>query len=95
MKIGFLNIQHFYLIANEMNVDGLNIPLTGKLGSHILDLYQIRQLQSNQNFYWNEILKYLIRTGYVSYDSDEQIIHIAHSELDVRRILTCDYISIT
>ena len=77
-----------------MNVDGLNIPLTGKLGSHILDLYQIRQLQSNENFYWNEVLKYLIRTGYVSFDPDEQLIHIAHSELDVRRVLTRNYISI-
>jgi hypothetical protein len=78
----------FLFETNEMNVDGLNIPLTGKLGSHILDLYQIRQLQSNQNYYWSEILKYLIRTGYVSFDPDEQLIHIAHSELDVRRILT-------
>ena len=77
----------FLLDTNEMNVDGLNIPLTGKLGAHILDLYQVRQLQSNQNFYWSEILKFLIRTGYVSFDPDEQIVHIAHSELDARRIL--------
>ena len=77
----------FLIDNNEMNVDGLNIPLTGKLGAHILDLYQIRQLQSNDNFYWNEILKYLIRTGYVSFDADEQIVRIAHSDLDARRIL--------
>jgi hypothetical protein len=78
----------FLFETNEINVDGLTIPLIGKLGSHILDLYQIRQLNSNQNYYWNEILKYLIRTGYVSFDSDKQLINIAHSELDVHRILT-------
>jgi hypothetical protein len=78
----------FLFDTNELNVDGLNVPLVGKLGSHILDLYQIRQLQSTENYYWNEILKYLIRTGYVSFDPDQRLIHIAHSELDVQRILT-------
>ncbi|CAF1361648.1 unnamed protein product [Adineta steineri] len=82
--------QHtrFLLDRNEINVDGLNIPLTGRLGLRILNLYQVRQLQSDQNYFWSELLKYLIRTGYVSFDPDEQIIHIAHSELDVQRILT-------
>ncbi|CAM4904828.1 unnamed protein product [Rotaria socialis] len=78
----------FLLERNEMNVDGFNIPLTGKLGQRILDLYQIFQLQSNQNSFWNEILKYLIRTGYVSFDSDEQLIRIGNSELDAQRILS-------
>ncbi|CAF2900976.1 unnamed protein product [Rotaria sp. Silwood2] len=77
----------FLIDRNEMNIDGLNIPLTGKLGLHIIDLYQIYQLQTNDNSYWNEILKYLIRTGYVSFDPKEQIIHIGHSELDAGRIL--------
>ncbi|CAF1354230.1 unnamed protein product [Rotaria magnacalcarata] len=78
----------FLLERNEMNVDGFNIPLTGKLGQRILDLYQIFQLQSNQNSFWNEILKYLIRTGYVSFDSDEQLIRIGNSELNAQRILS-------
>ncbi|CAF0824791.1 unnamed protein product [Rotaria sp. Silwood1] len=77
----------FLVDRNEMNVDGLNIPLTGKLGLHIIDLYRIHQLQTNDNLYWNEILKYLIRTGYISFDANEQFIHIGHSELDVQRIL--------
>jgi len=69
---------------HELNVDGLRIPLIGRLGLHILDLHQIRQLETN---YWNEILKYLIRIGYVSYDENQRLIHIAHSELDARRLL--------
>ena len=45
----------FQLNTNEMNVDGLTVPLLGKLGSHVIDLYQVRQLQSNENFFWSEI----------------------------------------
>ncbi|CAF1247307.1 unnamed protein product [Adineta ricciae] len=78
----------FDLNRQDMNVDGVSIPLIGRLGSRILDLYQVRQLQSNQNYFWTEILKYLIRTGHVSFDGNEQIIRVANSELDVRRILT-------
>ncbi|CAF1019562.1 unnamed protein product [Rotaria sordida] len=70
--------------THKLNVDDLIIPLKGKLGLHIIDLYQRQQLETN---YWNEILKYLIRIGHVSYDSNEKLIRIAHSELDARRIL--------
>ena len=72
------------LETHELNVDGLTIPLIGRLGLHILDSYQIQQLKTN---YWNDILKYLIRTGYVSYNFNQKLIHIAHSELDARRLL--------
>ncbi|CAF1174538.1 unnamed protein product [Rotaria sordida] len=77
----------FLIDRNEMNIDGLNIPLTGKLGLHIINLHQIYQLQTNDSNYWNEILKYLIRTGYISFDINRQLIHIGHSELDVGRVL--------
>ncbi|CAF3645863.1 unnamed protein product [Rotaria sordida] len=70
--------------THKLNVDDLIIPLKGKLGLHIIDLYKRQQLETN---YWNEILKYLIRIGHVSYDSNEKLIRIAHSELDARRIL--------
>jgi hypothetical protein len=73
------------LSTNELNIDGLTIPLIGRLGLHLLDLHSNRSLAIN---YWNEIFKYLIRIGYVSYDSNQQVIHIANSELDARRILT-------
>lgn len=77
-----------YTDRNEMDVDGFTIPLAGRLGLRIIDLYQISQLQSNQNSFWTEILKYLIRTGYVSFDIDQDIVHIANSELDAKRILS-------
>ena len=78
----------FILDINEMSVDGLNIPLIGKSGAHILDLYQVRQLQSTESFFWSEILKYLIRSGYVSFDAEDKVVHIAQSELDAQRLLS-------
>ena len=82
--------QHTVFLPDrdEMNIDGLNVPLTGRLGKHILALHRIQQTESTQNHYWSEILKYLIRTGYVSFDEDHQLIYVGHSELDVYRILT-------
>ena len=80
----------FVIDRMEMNVDSLNVRLTGRLGKYIFDRNQIYQSQSNQNYLWSELLKYLIRTGYVSFDSDEQLVHVGHSELDVRRILTLE-----
>ena len=71
--------------THELFVDGLIIPLIGRLGLHILELHKTRQLQTTS---WNEILKYLIRTGYVSYNSHEKLIHIAHSQLKLQRLLT-------
>ncbi|CAF0980893.1 unnamed protein product [Rotaria sp. Silwood1] len=68
----------------KLNVDGVIIPLKGKLGLHIIDLYKMQQLEKN---YWHEIFKYLIRIGYVSYNMNEKLVHIANSELDVQRIL--------
>ncbi|CAF2100268.1 unnamed protein product [Rotaria magnacalcarata] len=69
------------LDTHTINVDGLTIPLKGALG---LQLHETQQLEIN---YWNELFNYLIRMGYVSYDTNEKIVSIANSELDVRRVL--------
>ncbi|CAF4561559.1 unnamed protein product, partial [Rotaria sp. Silwood2] len=70
--------------------DRLIIPLKGKSGLHIIDSYKTQHDEQN---YWNEILKYLIHIGHVSYNTNEKLVHIANSELDVQRILASESFS--
>ncbi|CAF4296895.1 unnamed protein product, partial [Rotaria sp. Silwood2] len=84
--------DHTILLLDEqkLNVDGLIIPLKGKSGLHIIDSYKTQHDEQN---YWNEILKYLIHIGHVSYNTNEKLVHIANSELDVQRILASESFS--
>ncbi|UJR21513.1 hypothetical protein I4U23_024599 [Adineta vaga] len=68
------------LDTHEFHIDGLTIPFLGRLDSQ-----QIRQFQTNSS---NEIFLYLMRTGYISYDDNRKLIHIANSELDAQRLFT-------
>ncbi|CAF1041328.1 unnamed protein product [Adineta ricciae] len=66
--------------THELNVDGLTIPYLDRLDSH-----QLRQFQTNPS---NEMFSYLMRTGFISYDEDQTLIHIGNSELDAHLLFT-------
>ena len=60
------------LNARRIHLDDLNIPVIGRLD----------RLSHSKG-----LLDYLIRVGFVSYDSQEKLIRIANIELDVHRLM--------
>ncbi|CAF3856783.1 unnamed protein product [Adineta steineri] len=60
------------LDTDEINIDGLIIPLIEKL----------------ETYSSNEMYKYLLHIGYISYNIDEKLVYIGHNKLDIHPVLT-------
>jgi len=71
--------------TKELIIDGVSVPLIGRYGQSLLNFSETSSAPSN---YWHELLNYLLRLGYVSFQSSKKIISIVHSELDVRLLLS-------
>lgn len=69
----------------QFSIDGVAVPLLGRHGHLIRNL---AENSSNQTHFVHELFNYLLRLGFVSYQSSKKIISIVHSELDVRLLLS-------